>query len=66
MTPEPHTKEYLDQIHKEIFAALGRIESQTTKTNGRVTKLEKFMWTATGSVIIFGMLEFDKIISLFN
>ncbi len=63
---EPHTKEYLDQVHKEIFEALGRIEKQTTKTNGRVSKLEKFIWTSGGAIAIFAMLEFDKIISLFT
>lgn len=33
-----------------------RIEIQTTKTNGRVTLIERFMWMVTGAAIIIGAI----------
>jgi hypothetical protein len=39
--PEPdYTNRELDRMFKDIMDTLYRIEEQTTKTNGRVTRLE--------------------------
>ena len=35
-----YTDREIDSFHAEIRNALERIENQTTKTNGRVTRLE--------------------------
>lgn len=38
--PEDYSNRELDVMFKEIQDTLGRIEKQTMRTNGRVTKLE--------------------------
>jgi len=53
---EEFNKEATDLIHEHIYAALGRIEEQTTKTNGRVSLLEKLMWTAMGGLTIISFI----------
>lgn len=50
---------------REIKDTLKRIEDQVTKTNGRVTFLEKFMWTTLGMASIFALLNAKEIASLF-
>lgn len=40
MTDKPYLNREIDEKFKDIMDGLGRIERQTTKTNGRVDKLE--------------------------
>lgn len=39
---KPYSNREIDAYHKVIAESLTRIEAQTIKTNGRVTKLERF------------------------
>jgi hypothetical protein len=41
MTDQPYTNRELDHHFSEIKETLGRIEQQTIRTNGRVTKCEE-------------------------
>ena len=41
MSDQPYTNRELDHHFAEIKETLGRIETQTLKTNGRVTKCEE-------------------------
>lgn len=41
MKEPPYTKREQDLYRLEVIATLNRIEAQTTKTNGRVSKLEE-------------------------
>jgi hypothetical protein len=46
-----YSKREIDHILIDIRETLGRIEVQTEKTNGRVTKLEK-MWLIAATIIV--------------
>lgn len=63
---EDYTKREHDIIFADIKGALERIETQVLKTNGRVTFLEKFMWTSLGVVSVFTLMQFNKIMDLFR
>lgn len=41
MAEKNYSKRELDHYFKDVRADLGEIKVQTTKTNGRVTKIEK-------------------------
>ena len=41
-----------------------RIESQTTKTNGRVRLLEKFVWGLSGGLIVLSFLASNYVLPL--
>ena len=43
-----------------------RIETQTTKTNGRVTLIERFMWTVTGAAIVIAAIIVPQYLGLTN
>lgn len=59
-------KESTDTYHKNVDLWLERIENQTKRHNGRLTRLERTAWTTGGAIAIFGLIEFDKIINLFQ
>ena len=62
----PYTKRELDAkfslIEEKLFdektGFLPRIERQTIKTNGRVTKHDKMLWVALGALSIITPLSF--------
>lgn len=63
---QPYSNRELDEWKTDISKALQRIEEQTKKTNGRVTLLEKFMWTTLGGIAILAMLIVPIIPKLVN
>jgi hypothetical protein len=48
MEESPYANREIDEKFSDIKDSLNRIESQTTKTNGRVRWLEKMIWLAMG------------------
>jgi hypothetical protein len=56
MEPE-YTKRELDFHFKEVKETLKEIKDQTTRTNGRVTALEKWMWMVIGGVSLLTVLQ---------
>jgi len=64
--PKQYTKLEVDLIHDSLNIKLDLILAQTTKHNGRLTIIERWMWTLSGAIGIFSLLEFDRIISFFT
>ena len=59
MTDVPYSNREIDSHFKEIKDTLARIESQTTKTNGRVDNLENWRSYTAGAIaviILIGVL----------
>lgn len=46
----------IDERQKNHDRILKSIHDQTKKTNGRVTKLEKWRWVITGALIVVGLV----------
>lgn len=63
MEPEYSNREIDTKMH-EITQALERIEKQTTKTNGRVTALEKWMWMVVGGLTLLSFLMGSQLINI--
>lgn len=57
MQENSYTTRELDYHFSEIKETLNRIETQTLKTNGRVSKLEQWKWIITGAIIALGALN---------
>lgn len=57
MSEQPYTNRELDSHFNELKVMLIRIESQTTRTNGRVSKLENWRSYMLGgmAVIVFSL-----------
>lgn len=55
MTEDYQNRE-IDEMFKDINASLIRIETQTTKTNGRVNKLEQWQSYIKGGLAVIVLL----------
>lgn len=44
-----------------VITGMKKIEVQTTKTNGRITALEKWRWVITGGVVALALSGSEKI-----
>lgn len=53
---ENYTNREIDSHFKEIKETLSRIETQTIKTNGRVSKLEGWRAYVTGALAVSGII----------
>ena len=47
-----------------VQASLARIEAQTTKTNGRLTDIERWRYLMTGAIIVLGAVFGGKLAAL--
>ena len=55
MEPE-YSKRELDGHFNEIKASLKEIQTQVTRTNGRVSNLENWRWFITGGIAILSVM----------
>lgn len=58
-----YSKREIDEKFTDIQASLGRIEVQTTKHNGRLTKIERWMYTVIGAISILAFLVGAKLLT---
>lgn len=68
MSEQPYTNREIDTLHNALvekmtthnentMTVLDEIKTQTKKTNGRVTVLEKFMYLASGAIAVLSIKE---------
>lgn len=66
MSEDYSLKEIIERNHAEMLEKLGAIETQTRKTNGRVTSLERWKWGLCGAFgLLAGLVTFGKTIGEF-
>lgn len=58
-----YSKREIDEKFTDIIKGLDRIEVQTTKHNGRLTKVERYIYTVGGAVGILGFLVGAKLLT---
>jgi hypothetical protein len=52
-SPEPQSEgEFLRALYRDMQ----EVKEQTKRTNGRVTRLEKFMWMVLGALVVVASL----------
>ena len=61
---KPYENREIDHMFNDIKETLERIEEQTTRTNGRVTSLEKWMWTVIGGLSILAFLVGNQMLNI--
>lgn len=65
--PDPdYSNREIDRMFSEITQSLDRIEKQTTKTNGRVTRLEKVVLVASTAAIVYLTLTKSSFLGLIS
>lgn len=52
----PFTNREIREMFRDMTEGLGRVEDQTKKTNGRVTSLEKWMYTCVGGLTVISIV----------
>lgn len=60
MKCDEYSKREVDMIWGEIKEALTRIEAQTIRTNGRVTRLERLSLVLLTAIIMFAVTNFPE------
>ena len=55
MTEAPYQNREIDEKFKDIMESLGRIEIQTTKHNGRLTKVERLILILGTAIVVLGV-----------
>lgn len=66
MNNEEYSKREIDSFMQEIRETLIRIEAQTTKTNGRVSKLENWRGYITGGVSVIVIVLIPLLLMVVN
>lgn len=64
MKTSDYSNREIDQMMASIHEKLDQILLQTTKTNGRVSKLEKWKWTITGGAIALGAINIPNVLAI--
>lgn len=64
MNQENYSKREMDEQFKDIKESLDRIEIQTTRHNGRLSVVEKWMYTMSGAIVIMGFLLGTRLLTL--
>lgn len=64
MPEQPYTNRELDHRFRDIGEKLDLILTQTTKHNGRLSKVEKALLLAFGLIVGLGLKEASAIISM--
>lgn len=63
---EPYTKREQDEFRQDVRDGLLRIEAQTIKTNGRVSRLERYMLIVGTATAVVISLRFPELLILLN
>lgn len=63
MTDEPYSKRELDIHFTEIKRDLKEIKVQTTKHNGRLTNVERWMYGMAGGLTVLAFLVGAKLLT---
>lgn len=66
MSDAPYSNREIDEHFREIKEMLTRIETQTTKTNGRVNKLESWKSLLIGGWIIVTLFVIPLVVAFNN
>lgn len=61
MEEKPYLNREIDEYFKDVKDQLNRIENQTTKTNGRVSKLENWRSYVVGAVAVLTLIVLPAI-----
>lgn len=56
----------LDHFFGDIKSSLKRIEEQVTKTNGRVSSLEKWRWMVVGGLMVLSAIVLPIVVSSYK
>lgn len=63
---EDYSKREIDEKFTDIKEALVRIEAQTSKTNGRVTRLEKILLISGTVIIVLLVTSGSELLQVFK